>query len=48
METKNKKKLVSFSIDDKIVIKFNEYCNKSSINKSLFIENYIKKVLDNE
>ena len=40
-KTKNKK-LVSYSIDTNLVEHFNKYCEINSINKSLFIENYIK------
>jgi hypothetical protein len=39
----------TFTIDKDIWKKFYELCNKNSINKSLLLENYIKKiVLDND
>jgi metal-responsive CopG/Arc/MetJ family transcriptional regulator len=44
--TKNKK-LVSYTIDTKLLFEFNEHCKKNSINKSMFIENFIKNVLQN-
>jgi len=42
--TKNKK-LVSFSVDTNTLIKFNKMCKDTSINKSLLIENIMKKLL---
>lgn len=41
------KKLVSYTVDHTLVEQFNKYCKKNSINKSLLIENYIKKLLEN-
>lgn len=39
----------TFTIDEEIWKKFHELCNKKSINKSLLLENYIKKIiLDND
>jgi len=35
----------TFTIDEKIYEKFLSYCNEISINKSLFVENCIKKLL---
>ncbi len=44
-KTKNKK-LVSFSINEDVVFLFNKHCEKNSINKSLFIENVMKKQIN--
>lgn len=38
----------TFTIDKEVWKQFHEFCNKKSINKSLLLENYIKKILDND
>jgi hypothetical protein len=43
-KTKNKK-LVSFSVDEETLRSFNKLCKQRSINKSLFIQNFMKAVL---
>jgi metal-responsive CopG/Arc/MetJ family transcriptional regulator len=41
-----KKKVVSFTIDEKILSDFNKIANSLCINKSKFIEKQIKKFVD--
>lgn len=39
------KKKITYSIDVKILEKFDKYCENNAINKSRYIENLIKKDL---
>jgi len=40
------KKQYTFTIEEKIYNEFNELSKKNSINKSLFLENYIKDYIE--
>jgi hypothetical protein len=42
MEETNKKK-VNFNVNVKVLIEFNKIAKEKSINKSQFIENYLKQ-----